>query len=555
MPYTFTHLPPPIDKRKKSVHQTASDFTSVASTNAVASFISTNGVLNNVKKAMQAAKGGNYNLDLIKFKAAYQPPAVAVTITNSGSYDIFITKYSSSGSVNWVAKIGGGQYEEPTGVSTDSNGNITVVGYFASSTLTVYDKNGNPFATTLSNAESTDTFIAQYSSDGLVNWVARIAGTDTDVSIGGVTVDSNGNITVIGYFMSSSLTVYDKNGDPFETTLSNAGLRDIFIAQYSSVGLVNWVARIAGTDLDDPGNVTTDSNGNITVVGNFNAPSTITVYDKNGDPFETTLSNDDQRHGFVVQYTSAGLVNWVAKIGGDGVKNAQGVCTDSNRNITVTGYFNSEFLTIYDKNGDPFATTLMSTGTNNAFVAQYTSAGLVNWVARIGGTGDHRGRGISTDSDGNITVSGYFNSSSLTVYDKNGDPLETTLSNVGANDIFIAQYSSVGLVNWVARIAGTTSDIDSGVTVDSNGNITVVGYFASSTLTVYDKNGDPFATTLSNSGTNNVFVAQYTSAGLVNWVRRIGGSLNEFALGVTSDSTGNITIIGGYSSSTLTIPS
>ena len=485
MPYTFTHLPPPIDKRKKSVHQTASDFTSVASTNAVASFISTNGVLNNVKKAMQAAKGGNYNLDLIKFKAAYQPPAVAVTITNSGSYDIFITKYSSSGSVNWVAKIGGGQYEEPTGVSTDSNGNITVVGYFASSTLTVYDKNGNPFATTLSNAESTDTFIAQYSSDGLVNWVARIAGTDTDVSIGGVTVDSNGNITVIGYFMSSSLTVYDKNGDPFETT----------------------------------------------------------------------LSNDDQRHGFVVQYTSAGLVNWVAKIGGDGVKNAQGVCTDSNRNITVTGYFNSEFLTIYDKNGDPFATTLMSTGTNNAFVAQYTSAGLVNWVARIGGTGDHRGRGISTDSDGNITVSGYFNSSSLTVYDKNGDPLETTLSNVGANDIFIAQYSSVGLVNWVARIAGTTSDIDSGVTVDSNGNITVVGYFASSTLTVYDKNGDPFATTLSNSGTNNVFVAQYTSAGLVNWVRRIGGSLNEFALGVTSDSTGNITIIGGYSSSTLTIPS
>ena len=573
MPYTFARSPAQIDKSKNTPGVDTSDIITKRRIQAIGSFVSTNGVLGSTKKTMTAAKGGNHILASTLNRVHLGGTRTVATITsvipltslsNSGGTDIFITSYTSSGTVNWVARIAGLSSEFSYKMCTDSNGNINIIGIFDSPTLSFYNKNGDSFGRTLtytSGSTGSDIFIAQYSSTGSVNWVAQIGGSNVDLGRS-ICTDSNGDIIVIGLFYTgTTLTFYDKNGVSFERALTNVGTNsDIFIAKYSSTGSVNWVAQIGGDGSFVPADVSTDSSRNINILSAFSG-ATATFYDKTGVSFERTLTSTGSNDIFIAQYTSAGFPSWVAKIGGTGSDTGYGISADSNGNIIVSGSFASQTLTFYDKTGVSFGRTLTytsgSTG-SDIFIAQYTSAGFPSWVAKIGGTGADTGYGISADSNGNINIVGSFASQTLTFYDKNGDSFGRTLtytSESTGNDIFIAKYTSAGFPSWVAKIGGTGSDVQQGLCTDSNGNIIVSGYFASQTLTFYDKNGDSFERTLtytSESTGNDIFIAKYTSAGFPSWVAKIGGTGSDVQQGLCTDSNGNIIVSGYFASQTLT---
>ena len=127
---------------------------------------------------------------------------------------------------------------------------------------------------------------------------------------------------------------------------------------------------------------------------------------------------------------------------------------------------------------------LENSGSYNTFLAKYSPAGSVLWAARIGGIGSDYARGISTDTNNNILVSGYYNSNPLTVYDANGS-VGATLVNSGYYDTFLAKYSPDGSVLWAARIGGTGDDGGNSISTDANNNILVTGYYSSNPLTVY----------------------------------------------------------------------
>lgn len=60
MPYTFARMPAVIDKKKNTPGKDTSVVTKALRIKTVGSFISSNGVLSSVKKAMQAAKSNIY---------------------------------------------------------------------------------------------------------------------------------------------------------------------------------------------------------------------------------------------------------------------------------------------------------------------------------------------------------------------------------------------------------------------------------------------------------------------------------------------------------------
>lgn len=79
--------------------------------------------------------------------------------SNAGSYDIFILKYSSSGSLSWEVQNGSDVYDMATGVTTDSSDNVIVVG----KTYGTFDS--------LSNSETAFTsFATQYDGSGNRQW-------------------------------------------------------------------------------------------------------------------------------------------------------------------------------------------------------------------------------------------------------------------------------------------------------------------------------------------------------------------------------------------------
>jgi hypothetical protein len=126
----------------------------------------------------------------------------------------------------------------------------------------------------------------------------------------------------------------------------------------------------------------------------------------------------------------------------------------------------------------------------------------------------------------------------------------TTLPFTGGYDCFVAKYSSAGDVVWAARIAGTgtSQDIGYGIATDSSGNVLVTGQYGAA-LTVYNQGPSGTAgTTLPWTGSTDVFVAKYSSAGAVVWAAQIAstGANADRGNGIATDSSGNVFVTGYY---------
>jgi hypothetical protein len=324
----------------------ASDFTAWVRANAV---LPTNGkasksTLTTVNPAIQkviaigskSAIGATPSTAISKrWKIVPGKPGVKVLLVATANNDALIAKYSSSGTIQWAAKLGGAGDDQVHRVATDSTGNLLVTGFFGSSTLSVYNGDGT-LAKTLSNS-GVASFIIKYNSTGVVQWAAQQNGVN--ISRGyGVSTDSTGNVIITGSFQSATFTANNSDGTAFGTTLTNSGSYDSFIVKYNSTGVVQWVAQQSGAGQDTArGGVAIDSGDNIIVAGQFYS-TTLTLYNKDGTAFATTLTNSGGFDSFVVKYNSAGFVQWVAQQSGAAEDSDYGVATDSTDNIIITGF-------------------------------------------------------------------------------------------------------------------------------------------------------------------------------------------------------------------------
>jgi hypothetical protein len=233
-------------------------------------------------------------------------------------------------------------------------------------------------------------------------------------------------------------------------------------------------------------------------------------------------------------------VGWAARIASTSDDYGYGIATDPSGNVFVTGVY-SAALTLYGTDATT-KTLALAGGTYDAFVAKYTSAGVISWAARIASAAYDSGYGIATDSSGNVFVTGYYGIA-VTLYNQDGTT-GASLANAGGGECFVAKYTSAGVVSWAARIASTGDDNGYGIATDSSGNVFVTGYY-SAAVTLYGT-GDATSTTLAYVGGNDVFVAKYTSAGVISWAARIVSTDYERGYGIATDSSGNVFVTGYY---------
>ena len=452
---------------------------------------------------------------------------------------------SSVASVEWATRIAGTGNDIGRAISTDNGGNVYVVGYYNSTSLTLYNADGTTFGT-LTRSGSSDTVIAKYNTSGVLQWATKIDGTGNDVGYD-ISTDSGGNVYVVGYYSSATLKLYNAGGTVVGTTLTNSGSSstyDVFIAKYNTSGVVQWATSIAGTSDEFGYNVSVDSGGNVYVTGRY-ASTTLTLYNTGGSS-GTTLTNSGGSDVFIAKYNTSGVVQWATKIAGTGDDAGYGMSTDSGGNVYVTGYYNNTTVTLYNEDGTTFG-TLTNSGNNDMFIAKYDTSGVVQWATRIAGTGSVTGYNMSTDSGGNVYVIGYYNNTTLTLYNADGSTSGTTLTNSGINDVLIAKYNANGVFQWATKIAGTDSEIGYGISVDSGGNVYVSGYY-NTTLTLYNADGSSSGT-LTNSGNNDAFTAKYNTDGVLHWATKIAGAGGDIGFGISVDNDENVYVTGRYATS------
>jgi len=433
------------------------------------------------------SSGNSYVTGLFSGTASFRN----ITLESSGQYDIFVAKLDIRGNWLWAKQAGGTSYDWGISIATDSSGNSYVTGLFSG---TASFRNTN-----LRSSGNYDIFVAKL--DGSGNWLwAKQAEGDSDSSVKGygIAIDSSGNSYVTGLF----------SGTPSfgNITLTNSGYADIFVAKLDSSGNWLWAQKAGGTDHDDRLGIAIDSSGNSYVTGCFQETASFG---------STNLSSSGNYDIFVAKLDSSGNWFWAQKAGGTCTDFGYDIAIDSSGNSYVTGYF-AEFASFGN-------IKLTNRGYTDIFVAKLDSSGNCLWAKQAGGTNWDEGRGITIDSSGNSYVTGSFRE--IASFGS------TTLTSSGDADIFVAKLDSSGNWLWVKQAGGTDYNTGCGIAIDSSGKSYVTGLFSGT--------ASFGSTTLTSSGSTDIFIAKLDSSGNWLWAKKAGGTSPDYSWSIATDSLGN----------------
>jgi len=180
---------------------------------------------------------------------------------------------------------------------------------------------------------------------------------------------------------------------------------------------------------------------------------------------------------------------------------------------------------------------LTSAGSTDIFIAKYTLAGAHVWSKRFGDAGDDVAHGVKVDSKGNVIVVGSFNGT----VNFGGGPITTP--SLTTSDAFIAAFDKTGVHQWSKGYGSGFNDVGYAVAVDALDNVVVVGSFAG---TIDFGGGNILRSSFSSL---DVWLAKYTSAGALTWVKRFGGNADDNGYAVAIDKNGNILFTGSFDGS------
>ncbi|WP_299461803.1 RHS repeat-associated core domain-containing protein [uncultured Microscilla sp.] len=285
-----------------------------------------------------------------------------------------------------------------------------------------------------------------------------------------------------------------------------------------------WVRQLGSTGYEDVYASATDAAGNLYVTGVFNHAFTL-----GEGVHQVTLTNSGAIDLFVAKYSSAGQLQWAKKAGGNLDDYGNNIDVDAAGNVYVTGFF---------KGIATFDHIVVSTPTphnvlnSNMFVAKYDTQGNLQWVSRSSDANVAQGKGVKVDPSGNVFVSGWFYST----IDFNG---AKQMTSVGESDPFLAKYDANGNFLWAQSGGSDMLDHAYNMEVDQAGNAYLLGNFAdTSTFS---------GQSIESKGLQDFFVAKYTPAGTLAWIKSGGGSGNESGLNrAIVDAAGNVYMTGHF---------
>jgi len=169
--------------------------------------------------------------------------------------------------------------------------------------------------------------------------------------------------------------------------------------------------------------------------------------------------------------------------------------------------------------------------------ATITNAQTYQWALSAGSTNSDYGIAIAVDGLGNSYVTGGFRNTA----DFDPSPGVANLTSAGGDDIFVANYNSIGTYQWAFRIGGAGIDQGRDIAVDGFGNIYITGRF----WNTVDFDPGPGTANLTASGMD-IYVAKYNSSGAYQWAFNVGSTGDEEGYSIAVDGTGNVYVTGYF---------
>ncbi len=421
------------------------------------------------------------------------------TVTSSGVLDIFLAKYSPSGSLLWIADTAqqagipdnDGNFAN-NGIDLDSDGNVYVTGEFYGN-ATFNSASAADKQIKVASGPTPAIFLAKYNSSGALFWVQTITsnyGADTYVPmIGkGVAVNAVAGTVYIGCFSQADLTFSSADGSTH--TFPGTFAWHMALAKYDLDGNFKWAATNYGGGNTGSYGVTVDAQDNSYAIGWFEGQATFS----SANGHNLTIDGFGVPDIFLVKYDTNGNAKWANHIGGGYTAIPAAITTGPSGEITLVGFVGNGGQTTVSSQPSGANINLGSGITNpqriDEVIATYNSAGVAVRAMRRGGPSDQSATGVAYDSRDNLYVEA--------VARGNGEP-----------QIFVDEYSGKNLLWEATADAGTfigpvEPSLTPRLTVDDAGTVSVAGGYVGTASFGNIK--------LSGTGTSEVFVAELNTA-------------------------------------------
>ena len=328
-------------------------------------------------------------------------------LESNGSYDMFVTRYNSSGDVIWAKSAGGEGDDYGNRLTTNFEYDVIVSGSFR------YTANFGE-NTSITSEGNRDIFIANYANNGNFQWVKKAGGEGEDRAYD-ILCAPDGGTYFTGVF----------NGKAFfgEHDIVSNSFLSTFITKMDAGGNFLWVRKGTGgaNDYARGFGISMDGEGYAYAVGTFSGMLTF------GDEIATASGGEFDFDTYIVKYNSQGDLSWLKNAGGYGMDKAFDLYTDNNGNSFVTGFFSGE--------AEFGGHVLESEGKADIFIAKYNWAGEVIWAKRAGGEYLDYGYSISNGNpeNGILYICGNYQEDAT--FD------DIVLTNWGGVDMFVAKLN------------------------------------------------------------------------------------------------------------------
>jgi hypothetical protein len=226
---------------------------------------------------------------------------------------------------------------------------------------------------------------------------------------------------------------------------------------------------------------------------------------------------------------------WFDQVGDVNADHAYSVRVDANGYVYVVGSFSGTVM-IGGK-------TLTGQTQQDMYVAKLDgSTGTAVWAFRFGATSSLNPRAVGVDGAGDVIATGSFSGT----LNFGGTPL----TGDTAGDIFLVKLSgATGAYVWSKSYGSSGTDLVSGLAVDSNHDIVIVGSYKCAGLPCQTQPTLTFGgATFTNAGDYDGWIAKLsgTNGGHI-WSAAFGSTGHDFANGVAVAGNGDVAVTGSFS--------
>ncbi|MBA4240841.1 MAG: hypothetical protein C0448_08940 [Sphingobacteriaceae bacterium] len=409
--------------------------------------------------------------------------------TCSGSYDVFVAKFDSCGTLVWSTYFGTSAFDSGEKINIDLEGNIVFCGYSAGTTLPASSGCFQP-----NNNGGYDCFITKITPNGSIIWCTYFGKSNGDFAYD-IQTDELNNIIIGGTSTSTNLYTTINSFQP-----NHKGNTDAFIARFTKNGVLNWCTYYGGNGNEDIHALAVDNNFNIIGVGetfSTNLNTSVGAYQpiNEGNPDVYIIKLD----------SSCGRV-FSTYLGGTGIEDARGIVTDSVNNIYVGGHTNS---LDFDVTSSAYQTSLTGSG-SDWYLSKWSASGTLLTSTLFGGNANDLSSRLILLPPNNVLLIGKTESTNIPVIGVNNQPTLT-----GSYDAFLTVFSGSNLQPiWSSFYGGSADEDVLDVSRFSSNKIILVG---STNSTNYPLSVNPYQNTLNNSNDgciSRINIQNATSTGI-----------------------------------------